>query len=358
MNEEDLPDQADAVIVVADEAHAGQRLDRVLAEAIGDLSRSRLQSLIRSGAVLRGDEPVDDPKRKVTAGDCYTVNVPPPLPAEPIGEHISLAIHYEDDHLIVIDKPAGLVVHPSAGHETGTLVNALIAHCGAGLSGIGGVQRPGIVHRLDKDTSGLLVVAKTDPAHRGLSEQFQSHGVDGRLHRAYRALVWGRPLHVMGRIEAPIGRSSQNRLKMAVVSEMRGRFAATRYEVLEVLGGRSGCLEDAASGQVGVGVDPSDAPPVIAELRLELETGRTHQIRVHLAHIGHPVVGDMLYATGFRSRSRRFEAEIGAALDATRRQMLHAGELGFEHPVTGEALLFASEPPADYRKLKEHLNEV
>ena len=335
------------VAVVAEEGDGGQRLDLFLANRLADVSRSRVQALIRSGAVSVSDGVrVEDPKRKVRAGERFVVAMPPPAPAEPAGEAIALSIVHEDADLIVIDKPAGLVVHPSAGHETGTLVNALIAHCGAELSGIGGVARPGIVHRLDKDTTGLLVVAKSDRAHRGLSEQFAAHGSDGRLHRAYRALVWGMPLHVHGRIEAPIGRSSANRLKMAVVSEARGRHAATRYERLEPLGEAAA----AASGGGGEGDGP-----LASELRLVLETGRTHQIRVHLAHIGHPVIGDPLYGQGFKSRARRFDEDAARALATTGRQMLHAGELGFEHPVSGEELSFTAPPPADYLQLKDRL---
>lgn len=343
------------VAVVAEDGDDGQRLDLFLANRLDDLSRSRIQALIRGGSVHFGtgdtESPgaaVEDPKRKVRAGEQFVVVMPPPVPAEPSGEAIPLAVVYEDDDLVVIDKPAGLVVHPAAGHETGTLVNALIAHCGAGLSGIGGVARPGIVHRLDKDTTGLLVVAKSDRAHRGLQEQFASHGADGRLSRAYRALVWGMPLHVQGRIEAPIGRSSANRLKMAVVSETRGRFAATHYERLEPLG-LGGPAEGHGKGQHNAG-------PLASELRLVLETGRTHQIRVHLAHIGHPVIGDPLYGAGFKSRAKRFDEGVAAALEATKRQMLHAAELGFEHPVTGEPMEFSTPPPADYLQLKAKLN--
>lgn len=338
-------DEADRVAVVAEEGDGGQRLDLFLANGIESLSRSRIQSLIRGGAVSAEDgAPILDPRRKVREGERFVVALPPPAPAVPAGEPIALSIVHEDNDLIVIDKPAGLVVHPSAGHEAGTLVNALIAHCGRGLSGIGGVARPGIVHRLDKDTTGLLVVAKSDRAHRGLAEQFASHGADGRLWRAYRALVWGMPLHVQGRIEAPIGRSNANRLKMAVVPESRGRYAATRYERLEALGQGAG------------GPSPTNRDgPLASELRLVLETGRTHQIRVHLAHIGHPVIGDPLYGQGFKSRAKRFGEHAAAALEAAERQMLHAGELGFEHPVSGQAMSFSTPPPSDYLQLKDTL---
>ena len=223
--------------------------------------------MTRDGAVE------NDLGRKVKAGETYVVRVPPPEPAQPEPQAIPLAVVYEDAHLIVIDKPKGLTVHPAPGHASGTLVNALIAHCGASLSGIGGVMRPGIVHRLDKDTTGLLVAAKTDRAHRGLSEQFAAHGRDGRLERGYRALAWGVPERPRGVIDAALSRSATNRTKIAVVAEPRGRRAVTRYEVLEAYAG-------------------SGTKPVASLLRLVLETGRTHQVRVHLGHIGHPLLGD------------------------------------------------------------------
>ncbi|MEO1207000.1 MAG: RluA family pseudouridine synthase [Pseudomonadota bacterium] len=366
---DDTPDRDDGeahdppVMVVAEDSHAGQRLDRFLAEHIEMLSRSRLQVLIRTGAVQCFDEVLIDPKRKVQAGDVFVVAVPRPEDPVPMGEPMTLDIVYEDPDLIVINKPAGLVVHPSAGHETGTLVNGLIAHCGEELSGIGGVRRPGIVHRLDKDTSGLLVVAKSDAAHQGLSAQFAAHGSDGQLHRAYVALCWGVPMHRAGRIEAPLGRSSINRLKMAVVSEQRGRFAATNFEVQDRLG--RGMVRKASAGGGGPQVardtrsSAASAPEILAcEMQLQLETGRTHQIRVHLAHLGNPVIGDPLYALGFRSRSRRFEDEVADLIDATKRQMLHAAELGFTHPVTGEVLTFSRPPPDDYLQLKAMLNQT
>ncbi|HEU4518600.1 MAG TPA: RluA family pseudouridine synthase, partial [Microvirga sp.] len=251
-------------------------------------------------------------------------------PAEPEAEAIALAVVYEDADLIVIDKPAGLVVHPAAGHESGTLVNALIAHCGESLSGIGGVKRPGIVHRLDKDTSGLLVVAKTDLAHQGLAAQFADHGRTGPLERAYRAVVWGVPARARGTIEAALGRSSHNREKIAVLAPERGRFAITRYEVEEPL-------------------SPPD--PAASLVRCELETGRTHQIRVHMAHLGHPLLGDALYGSGFRTKANRLSAAQQAALAALGRQALHAAVLGFEHPRSGQALRFESPLPADMATL-------
>jgi 23S rRNA pseudouridine1911/1915/1917 synthase len=247
---------------------------------------------------------------------------------------MALRIVYEDDDLIVIDKPAGLVVHPAAGHDSGTLVNALIAHCGDSLSGIGGVKRPGIVHRLDKDTSGLLVIAKNDRAHQGLAAQFADHGRSGPLERAYLALVWGIPERQRGTVEAPLARSQHNREKIAVVGEERGRYAITHYELIEAL--------------------PA-AEPVASLVRCELETGRTHQIRVHMAHIGHPLLGDLVYGAGYKTKANRLTQARQAALKALGRQALHAAVLGFEHPRTGAFLRFESPLPADMTALLESL---
>jgi 23S rRNA pseudouridine1911/1915/1917 synthase len=316
--------------VAADEA--GARLDLFLARRLPDYSRSRLQALIRAGRVTRGGVAVEDLGHKVKAGEAYRVAVPAPEPAAPQAQAMPLAVVYEDAHLIVIDKPAGLAVHPGPGHASGTLVNALIAHCGASLSGIGGVKRPGIVHRLDKDTTGLLVVAKTDRAHLGLAGQFAAHGADGRLARRYLALVWGVPERPRGLIEAPLARSAANRTRIAVVGEGAGRRAVTRYERLAVY-------------------DDRDGRPVASQLRLTLETGRTHQVRVHLAHIGHPLLGDMTYGAGFKASARRLSAEAQAALAALGRQALHAAELAFVHPATGRHLHFASPLPPDMARL-------
>jgi 23S rRNA pseudouridine1911/1915/1917 synthase len=325
-------DAGQAVSVTVQDEHAGQRVDRVLSALLPEISRSRLQALIRSGQVSGPSGPIGNPGLKVKPAETFTVVVPPPEPAQPQGEIMPLAIAHEDAHLIVIDKPAGLVVHPAAGHAGGTLVNALIAHCGDSLSGIGGVKRPGIVHRLDKETSGLLVVAKTDAAHRGLAEQFASHGADGRLQRTYLALVWGTPSRRVGAIDARVGRSSANRTRMAVVKGEAGRHAVTHFEVTEVLAG-------------------SDGKPLASLLRLELETGRTHQIRVHLAHIGNPVMGDPVYAVGFKTSSSKLTPEAREALEMLGRQALHAAEIGFEHPVSGSALHFTSPLPADMQNL-------
>jgi 23S rRNA pseudouridine1911/1915/1917 synthase len=320
-------------------AEAGQRLDRFLVSRLPDFSRSRLQALIRAGSVLRDGEPAGDLGHRVKAGETFTVDVPAPAPAAPQAQAIPLTVVYEDAHLVVIDKPKGLAVHPGPGHATGTLVNALIAHCGSSLSGIGGVRRPGIVHRLDRDTTGLLVVAKTDKAHAGLARQFAAHGADGKLERSYLALVWGALDRPRGGIDAALARSSANRTKIAVVSEAAGRHAVTRYTVLETFGGK-------------------EPKPVASLLELALETGRTHQIRVHLAHIGHPLLGDMTYGAGFKASARNLSLEAQAALEALGRQALHAGALGFVHPVTGKRLRFTSPLPADMARLADALREA
>lgn len=318
------------------EEEEGIRLDKLLAQRIATLSRARIQALIRSGNVTGpGDNAgAADGSYRVKAGDTFTVTLPPPAPAEPQGEKLDLDVVYEDDDVIVIDKPGDMVVHPAPGHADGTLVNALIAHCGESLSGIGGVRRPGIVHRLDKGTSGLLVVAKHDQAHQGLADQFAAHGEDGRMHRAYLALVWGTPLRPRDTIEARLGRSQSNRTKIAVVRGESGRHAVTHYERVHTF--------------------PTQAGPVTL-LRVMLETGRTHQIRVHLAHVGHPVLGDTTYGSGFKAKAARLGEEAQEALAALDRQALHAAELGFEHPVSGEALMFESEPPEDLQRLLDAL---
>jgi 23S rRNA pseudouridine1911/1915/1917 synthase len=313
---------------------AAERLDRVLARLQADLSRSRLQALIRDGQVAVDDTPVLDPNRKVAGGVRITLTVPPPVPAEPAGEAIDLTIVYEDDDVIVIDKPPGLVVHPAAGHDSGTLVNALIAHCGESLSGIGGVKRPGIVHRLDKDTSGLLVVAKNDLAHQALAAQFADHGRTGPLERAYLAILWGVPERRRGTVEAALARSTHNREKIVVVGEDRGRYAITHYEVLE-------------------GLPPAN--PIASLVRCELETGRTHQIRVHMAHLGHPLLGDATYGSGFKTKANRLSEPQKEALIGLNRQALHAAILGFEHPRSGEFLRFESPLPADMAALLQAL---
>jgi 23S rRNA pseudouridine1911/1915/1917 synthase len=325
---------ASTLTLTAASEDAGTRLDRVLAAHLTELSRTRLKALILEGAVTAGGRTVDDPGYKVKPGDVFTILVPPPEPAEPAGENIPLSILYEDDQLIVIDKPAGLVVHPAAGHQSGTLVNALIAHCGDTLSGIGGVMRPGIVHRLDKDTSGVMVAAKTDKAHKALSEQFADHGRTGDLERGYLAFVWGVPDRPRGTIDAPIDRHPHNREKMAV--RQSGREAITHWEVQERYAG-------------------VDGKPVASLIECRLETGRTHQIRVHLAHIGHPILGDETYATGFRTKAVLLPKAAQDALQALGRQALHAYFLAFQHPVSGEVLQFQSELPAPLARLRESM---
>jgi 23S rRNA pseudouridine1911/1915/1917 synthase len=320
-------------VVIAD-AEAGERLDRVLATRIEELSRSRLKALILEGAVAIGGRTIRDPGYRVKSGETVGVAVPPPEPAEPEGEDIPLKVVFEDDHIIVIDKPRGLVVHPAGGHWTGTLVNALIAHCGDSLSGIGGVRRPGIVHRLDKDTTGLLVAAKTDRAHHSLAAQFADHGRTGALQRGYLAIVWGAPDRPKGTVNAPIERHPRARDRMAV--REGGREAITHWQLLERYEG-------------------ADGKPVASLLACRLETGRTHQIRVHMAHIGHPLLGDDAYGPGFKTKAAHLSPAGRDALTALGRQALHAYLLTIEHPVTGKLLEFRSELPADLARLRNVL---
>ena len=303
---------------VADTAK-GWRLDRALAEAVPTMSRERLKALISTGQVTGPDGLIRDPSKKLSGGGTYQVIVPDPTPAHNVPQDIPLVIAYEDEHLIVIDKPAGLVVHPAAGNLHGTLVNALLHHCEGSLSGIGGVARPGIVHRIDKDTSGLLVVAKTDRAHEGLARQFKAHSVD----RRYQAIVSGRVLIGGGSVDAPLARSPHNRKKVAIVAS--GKRAVTHWTLTKV-------LKDAA----------------LVECRLE--TGRTHQVRVHMASIGHPLVGDPVYGK-VRPSHRQMLETIGV-----RRQALHAARLGFIHPIQSEAMSFDSEMPDDMQELFKQLN--
>jgi 23S rRNA pseudouridine1911/1915/1917 synthase len=310
------------------------RLDRVLAGSLRELSRSRLKALILAGRVSVGSAPICDPAYHVAAGDTITIDVPQAVAAEPAGEDIALDIVYEDDDIIVIDKPSGLVVHPAAGHETGTLVNALIAHCGASLSGIGGVRRPGIVHRLDKDTTGLMVAAKNDRAHQSLTAQFADHGRTGAMRRGYMAFVWGVPNRQRGRVDAPIDRHPHAREKMAV--RQSGREAVTHWEVQENFQGR-------------------DGKPVATLLACQLETGRTHQIRVHLAHIGHPLMGDSVYGPHFKTKASHLGPRSRTALAALGRQALHAYLLVLQHPKTGEILHWESPLPKDLLLLQNAL---
>jgi 23S rRNA pseudouridine1911/1915/1917 synthase len=304
-------------------AHAGWRLDRALADAVPTLSRERLKALIRSGAVESEGSAVRDPAVKVKGDEAVRLAVPEPAPAHNEPQDIPLTIVFEDEHLLVVDKPAGLVVHPAAGNFDGTLVNALLHHCAGKLSGIGGVARPGIVHRIDKDTSGLLVVAKTDVAHEGLAKQFAAHSID----RRYLAIVSGVPKASSGIVDAPLARSATNWKKIAIVEGQRGKRAVTHWSRLEL-------LNDAA----------------LVECRLE--TGRTHQVRVHMASIGHALLGDPVYGRAGKTHGRLLkELEF-------RRQALHAAELGFTHPVTKHRLSFSSPMPPDMQELKRALGVI
>lgn len=303
---------------IAPAAH-GWRLDRALADAVPTLSRERLKVLIASGAVSVAGQAARDPAKRAAAGETFTVAVPCPIPAHNEAQDIPLVVAFEDEHLIVVNKPAGLVVHPAAGNLDGTLVNALLHHCGGSLSGIGGVARPGIVHRIDKDTSGLMVAAKTDRAHEGLAKQFAAHSID----RRYQAIVGGVPRPAEGTIDAPLARSPQNRKKIAVVAS--GKRAVTHYRTVER-------LREAA----------------LVECRLE--TGRTHQVRVHMTSIGHALLGDPVYG-----RAKGYPRTMLETL-GFRRQALHAVRLGFIHPVTSVALSFESSIPADMQELFSHLH--
>ena len=299
-----------------------------------ELSRARIQQLIDAGAVSGPEGVIGDAARRVKAGERFEVRIPAPIPAAPQAEDIPLHVVYEDAALIIVDKPAGLVVHPAAGNPGGTLVNALLHHCKGQLAGIGGEIRPGIVHRIDKDTSGLLVAAKTDKALTSLGKQFAAHAID----RKYIAFVWGAPFKREGRIEGDIGRSHFERTKMVV--RPGGKHAVTHYEVLEKYG-------------------PS-LNPVAAKIQCRLETGRTHQIRVHMTHIGHPLIGDPAYGRARTAAAARkaVPAEVAAALDAFPRQALHAAVLGFQHPTTHKTMRFESPLPADMAALEAALKRA
>jgi len=341
------------------------RLDRVLSVHLADLSRSRLKTLILAGQVSigkgvsiekgpsikkepAGTVPVRDPAYHVGPGDTIIIDVPEAADPSPQGEDIALNIVYEDEDIIVIDKPAGLVVHPAAGHAGGTLVNALIAHCGASLSGIGGVKRPGIVHRLDKDTTGLMVVAKNDRAHASLTAQFADHGRTGEMRRGYLAFAWGAPERPHGRIDRPIDRNPRSRDRMAV--RTGGREAVTLWQVLE----RYRAAKPA--GRATARHKRADSSEAVASLlACRLETGRTHQIRVHLASLGHPLLGDPVYGAGFRTKAALLPQAAQAALADLGRQALHAHMLRLKHPLTSEILEFRSELPADLARLHHAL---
>lgn len=320
--------------VVAND-QAGWRLDRFLAAALGDISRSRLQQLLQSGAVTHTRKTIRDGNFRVKPGEAYTVHVPPPAPAQPKGQNIPLQVVYEDIDLIVIEKPAGLVVHPAAGNPDGTLVNALIAHCGASLSGVGGEVRPGIVHRLDKDTSGLLVAAKNERAMGSLAKQFANHTIE----RAYHAVVWGAPRAGDGIVEGEIGRNPFDRKRMAVLRG-GGKQARTRYRLVEKFG------------------DPEK--PFASLIECRLETGRTHQIRVHLTHIGHPLIGDPSYGKSRQApRPKTTAQEVAfAAASNFPRQALHAYILGFQHPTLHKTMRFESRWPTDLSELISALRSL
>lgn len=317
---------------MVDTALAGGRLDAVLAKALPTFSRNRIKDLILAGAVAINGQTAGEPKTRVKQGDALVLAAPPPEDPDPGPEDIPLSVLYEDDEVIVVDKPAGMVVHPAPGAARGTLVNALLFHCKGQLPGINGVKRPGIVHRLDKDTSGVMVAAKTERAMAHLAAQFADHGRTGPLHRSYVAFAWGMTQQGRGTVDAPIGRDPNNRLKQAIRRD--GRQAITHFAVESRYGGE--------------GWD-------ITRLRCELETGRTHQIRVHMAHIGHPLVADPLYASGYATKSRRLPDNLRTVVDGLGRQALHAAELGFEHPVTGEAMFFESALPSDLQALADAL---
>lgn len=320
------------------ETDVGMRLDAYLPLAVHGFSRNRLKEIIKDGnATLNGK--MTTPKSRLKQGDSVVLLIPPPEDPTPLGENIPLDIVFEDDDLIVIDKPADMVVHPAAGNWTGTLVNALIHHCGNSLSGIGGVRRPGIVHRLDKETSGLLIVAKNDHTHKGLAAQFADHGRTGPLRRAYKAIVWNTTSRAKGTIHTQLGRSPNNRLKMAVVDE-DGREAITHYDVIETYGRAANKGEALAS-----------------LVTCHLETGRTHQIRVHMTHIGCPLIGDPVYGTGFATKSARMPQDVVHLIKKLGRQALHAYLLEIEHPRTGKTLSFESPLPRDLQKLVNTLKK-
>ncbi len=338
----------------ASATEAGERIDRVLAGAMGDLSRSRLKALIKAGALRCNGDQLEDPNAPAIAGAVYALDIPDPVPAVPEPEALPLDILHEDADLIVINKPAGMAVHPAPGSWRGTLVNGLLHHCRGGLPGIGGVERPGIVHRIDKDTTGVIVVAKSAAAHAGLSARFAAHD----LERAYLAVTRGAPRPLAGTVDAAIARSLSDRKKMAVVRPSRGREPAADT------GGAAGGTDETTRGRHAVThyrtlarhgrADRDSALPAAALVECRLETGRTHQIRVHMGHIGAPLIGDPVYGRGRGIRAFGSGAAFDSAVSAARafpRQALHAALLGFDHPVTGEALRFEAPLPPDMATL-------
>ena len=310
------------ILTVADD-QSGTRLDRFLADACPDISRSRIKALLLEQAVLLNTQIIANPSYRVKSGDAIEMAIPESVELDVLPQKMDLNVIFEDDHLIVIDKPAGLVVHPAPGNYDNTLVNGLMYHCGSSLSGIGGVKRPGIVHRIDKDTSGLIVVAKSDVAHAGLSALFEAHDID----RLYTAIVWGAPNPPEGVLDGNIGRHPKQRKKMAVVGPNSGKHALTHYRTTKRLALAASIIE------------------------CKLETGRTHQIRVHMTSMGHPLVGDQSYGGPTRNRLSKLSSDVQAYARNFPRQALHAKVLGFKHPVTGEELHFESELPADMKEL-------
>ena len=330
-----MPSDKNILTYKVSDDELGLRLDQFLSKNIENLSRSRIKTLINESNVIKINEKeqvvIKDPSKKVKTGESYLVNIPKPVDPKPKPQEIPLEILYEDNDLIVINKPVGLVVHPAPGNYENTLVNALIAHCGQSLSGISGEKKPGIVHRLDKDTSGVMVAAKNDKTHEGLSKQFASHGKDGKLIRSYKALVWGIPNIQSGKVETYIGRSNNNRKKMAAFKEeKKGRkLAITFWKRIKF------------NRELDISI-----------IECNLETGRTHQIRVHLTHLGIPVIGDQVYGTGFKSKINKYDNKIKKILISnSHRQALHAYKLGIEHPLTKESLLFKTDLPQDMQEI-------
>ncbi len=306
--------------ITANADDAGLRLDKFLANRLPDFSRARLQALVTAGEIRRDGAQIADASARVKPGQRFSVNVPDAKPATPEPEAIPLDVLYEDEHLLVLDKPAGMVVHPAPGHSSGTLVHALLHHCEGSLSGIGGVQRPGIVHRLDKDVSGLMVVAKNDKAHIGLSAQFTVHRID----RAYEAITWGVPAEASGTVNAPIGRHPKDRKRMAVVAN--GKRAVSHYHLL---------------GAAGM---------TASRLEVRLETGRTHQIRVHLGTLGLGIIGDPIYRP---RRLTNVNLKLKGDIVRLERILLHARVLGFDHPVLGKKMAFERPPPVVFDRIFE-----
>lgn len=334
----DNPDHNEKKAFIVDDNALGMRFDVFVAEKMPPhISRTRVKQLIKGGNITLDGASCTSANQRLKGGERIELIIPEPEDPTPLPEDIPLEILFEDDHLIVINKPSGMVVHPAAGNWTGTLVNALLHHCGEGFKGIGGVKRPGIVHRLDKETSGIMVVAKTEEALAGLAAQFADHGRTGPLERAYLALVWGVLPHNKGTIDAPLGRSSANRLKRAVVNinQIDAREAITHYDVVRHLDGKG-------EGQANASL-----------IECRLETGRTHQIRVHMAHLGHPLIGDQEYGKHFETKANALAPTASNAVKAFKRQALHAAVLGFEHPVTGETCRYEAPMPQDFQELIE-----